>query len=273
MSAITKARRSSLAATYVHSPAAAAIDALEAAMGGRAPLVAALLQVAPANDAQEEALTYVMGLIADPRHATTKLSTLCARGGITVGELLDAYKNGSLAQMQIEMITAAAKHMPAIVADLFTRAQPHQVTCSRCKGSASVTLEEGDPGWVAPKQDQEPGPQIGPCPRCVGTGTLDVLPELERQKLALEVAQLLPKKGPLIDARSVHVIPGGGGGGFPDFTKIIAASDHVLHPRRRVEEIEDGEAPAEAEVIEAEGLPAEGDAADPTPPEELTPPA
>lgn len=268
--ALTKSKK--LPATYVHSPAAAAIDALEAAMGGRAPLVAALLQVAPANDAQEEALTYVMGLIADPRHATTKLSVLCARGGITVGELLEAYKNGSLAQMQIEMITAAAKNMPAIVADLFTRAQPHQVTCSRCKGSASVTLEEGDPGWIAPKKDQESGPQIGPCPRCVGTGTLDVLPELERQKLALEVAQLLPKKGPLIDARSVHVTPGGGGG-FPDFTKIIAASDHVLHPRRRVEEIEDGAEVTEAEVIDGEGLPAAGEDADPEPPEELTPPA
>lgn len=212
-----------LTKTYAHTPAAQAITALEAAMGGREQLVTALLHVEPTGDAHTDAIGYVMGLIADPRHQSIALAELCRRGGISVGELLAAYKSGSHAKMQIALIAAAAANVPAIVADIYARAQPHWVTCTACKGT----------GTYAPKPTTKvPDPPPVPCDPCAGSGQQLVQPELARQELALDLAKLTPQKAPLLQQNTLNV--GAGAGAQVDFTKLLAATDRVLHPRAPV---------------------------------------
>lgn len=210
-------------ATYDQAAVAKAVDALEVAAGGRAKLIAALLGAPPSDD-----LAYVVNLIASPDMDARKLSQICRAGKITVGELLEAYKRGVYAQMQLQVMSRIAEHTPAVVEDVLLRAQPHQITCFACKGSL-VTPN--------PKADQKDEPPVLPCTVCldanrVPTGLIEVLPDLDRQKLALDLANLLPKKQPMIaiDARqqSNHfgdVSPLGR-------TKLLGHADDILYRSR-----------------------------------------
>lgn len=218
---LTRARPdSSTLQSYERTLTAKAVDALESAVGGREKLIAALTG-APATDD----LAYVINLIASPEMDARKLSQICRAGRITVGELLEAYKRGVYAQMQVSVMAKVAEHTPAVVEDVLLRSQPHQVVCPSCKGSLVVRN---------PREDEKDQPPVLPCTACldanrIPTGLIDVLPDLDRQKLALDLANLLPKKSPMIaiDARqqSAHfgdVSPAGR-------AKLLGAADDVLY--------------------------------------------
>ena len=91
---------------------AAVLTLLEESLGGRAAIVAALSQAPKSND-----VVYILGLLGDPRHDATPLATLCARGGITAGELLEAYRAGETARMQTMALYALGQHLRAITED------------------------------------------------------------------------------------------------------------------------------------------------------------
>lgn len=166
---------------------AAAIDAIEAAVGGRQALIRAFELV------DDPGLTEAINLIADPRLDARKLSVLCRRAGISIGELLEAYKRGVYAHMQLQVTTTIAEKTPAVVEDVLVRAAPHLVPCSLCHGQQQITL----------------GADTAPC-RCTTTDTPGqelVLPDLARQKLALDLANLLPKAGPLVAIQQNNTPP------------------------------------------------------------------
>lgn len=236
--------------TYAAAPVAEAITQLEAAIGGRAQLAKILLQADPGTDvAKQESLAYVMGLIADPDHAQVPLAELCRRGRITVGELLAAYKAGAYASLQIALITKASTEIPKVVDDVFARAQVYDATCATCQGTRTV---------AGPGEDAPPVP----CEACGATGLVRVFPDLDRQKLALELAQLTPKKAPLVEQKTLALTAGGGA----NFAELIAAADGVLHGRGRgAADEDDAEAPP-ADAIDGDVIdPSEASAADPPP--------
>lgn len=190
---------------YRHPAAAGAIDALERALGGREALIDVLL-AAPATDE----LTYVVGLIADPSSDPRKLSQLCRRAGVTVGELLAAYKAGALAKAQAAVFARLAERLPAVADDLLTRAAPHYIPCPTCQGEQVVPNLKAR-GADGKPIDPDDAPKL-PCPDCrQQPGYQLVYPDLARQKLALELAELGPKTGPsvVVDQRDQRTLLAG----------------------------------------------------------------
>lgn len=199
--------------------ASAAVEALEKAVGGREPLVAALLHAPPSTD-----LSIAIGAIADPRNDARALSVICADAGVTVGTLIEAYKRGVLARAQVGAIHAVAEALPAVIEDAVTRAAPHYLTCYVCDGTGTVVPEPT-------KKNPNPGPE--PCRTCRGRGQTYHLPDLDRQKFAAELGGLITKgSAPLVDLsdrRSVSLSVGQPGG----FASLIGAVDEVLHGQSR----------------------------------------
>jgi hypothetical protein len=237
--ALTRAK--GVTAEYHHPAAAAAITQLEKAMGGRQALVGALMHAPPTD-----ALAYVVGLIADPRYDGMPLSTLCASGRITVGELLEAYKRGVMAQAQVAAIHKVAVALPAVVDDVMTRAQVHQVTCTVCDGTGAITPEP------TPKT---PNPSPEPCKSCHGHGTHICYPDLDRQKVAIDLAGMGPKSAPMVDLsdrRTVNIVDPSQGG----LAALIGAVDQVLH-RKAPSVVAVSEAPVSSESLDAEVIPAD----------------
>jgi hypothetical protein len=201
-----------------------AVDAIESAAGGRDALLAALLTSLPSED-----LAYVVRAIADPRSDARKLSSICKAYGITIGEVIEAYKRGVLAKPTVEAIRIVAQATPGVVTDIMRRGQPFVDTCPTCSGTTTVTVitpgaKRSDPSTVT----QEP------CKACKATGEVVALPSVDQQKLALSLTPLAPKSSPLVavqqvDARALTFsdpTPAG-------FGKLLTLTDEVLHRRRR----------------------------------------
>lgn len=212
----TTRRPAGVTATYTTDIASAALTALEQAMGGRTPLVTALLH-APATDE----LAYVIGMIADPRNDARDLAAICAEGRITVGELLAAYKSGAMAKAQVASIHHIAGQIPTVVEDAMTRATPHYTICPRCQGTTQVTPEP---------TKARPNPTPEPCRACNETGQIYVSPDLDRQKFAADLAGLTQKKpGTLIDLSDRRALMVAGAGGVGGFADLIAGVDTLLY--------------------------------------------
>lgn len=162
--------------TYTHRGLAQAVDQFEKDLGGRDKLLGILAGL-PADDRLAETL----GLLADPRSDDIPLSRLCQVGGITMGELMEAVRKGVLGPALTRALMTMAARIQPIVEDVMRRAAPYEEPCEACDGG----------GTRARKEDEPPVP----CQVCKGAGKKMVMPELERQKFALELARLLPKKG------------------------------------------------------------------------------
>jgi hypothetical protein len=224
---------------YAQPGAVAAVRAFEAAVGGRVKLIEAMLQAPPSS-----ALDYVVGLIADPREDATDLAVLCARGGVTLGELLEAFKQGTYAKMAVLSVYRLAQAAPAAVDDLATRSAPYDETCRACNGTGSL----------APTT---PDARPTPCETCNALGTIRQLPELERQKLFFEMTKLVSKGGGGITtnvgvnvAQAAPLVPS------QAYDRLITAVDRILYGKG----VEDAALEDDAAgVIEAETLPAEAD--------------
>ena len=227
---------------YDQPLAMAALHSLEKAMGGREAMVAALVA-----GPRGTPLDYVLDLLADPANHATSLSSLCARGEVSVGELLEAYKRGVTAMAQVAAIHKVAAAIPVIIEDLVNRAQPHYVQCDRCNGVGTVSVEDAAPV---------------PCKACQGKGTHYVLPELDRQKLALDMLKLLPKSALMAvqnnyAAPPTSATPAGHGA-------LMLLVDRVLYPRRGDGDLAGDADPDPDPPLEAEAIPAEP----PAPPSE-----
>lgn len=156
-----------------------ALDDFEAEVGGRGKLIDALLY-APDLPAD---LAYVVGLVADPRNDARKLSTVCAAGDISIGELVEAFKRGLLAKAMVGAIQLVAERTPAIVEDVLTRSVPHEVDCPTCKGTDRIRRTDLD-GRITEEA----------CGACVA-GKVIVEPDFARQKFALTELAGLGSKG------------------------------------------------------------------------------
>lgn len=206
--------RPALRAHYDMPQVGAALDAIERASGGRQSLVAALTAGA---DTDDDGLSYVIRLIADPRMDARSLRDICRAGRVSMGELIEAYKRGVYAAMQVQVMATIATQTPAVVKDVFDRSVAHYVPCEACSATGTITSLS--------KPDDPPKP----CTACGATGQQLVQPTLDRQKVALELSGVLGKKGPLVSItqRAVNVSDSSAAG----FSKLIAATDKLLYGR------------------------------------------
>lgn len=222
---------SKLATRHAAPPAlvAASLAQIEAAIGGRAPLVAALAYAPKSRD-----LDYLVGLIGDPEHTALPLADLCAMGGITAGELLDAYKSGELNRAQAVGTVTIGQQLPHVIADTFARALPSEGVCSTCAGLGTT---------CADPSKKQPNPEPQQCGACKGTGRLMYAGDIEHKKLALDMGKMVSKGGPAVAIQmNQHLgVSFGTAGGALE--KLQAATDKLLYSDEPVSVVE-------AEVVE-----------------------
>ena len=212
-----------------------AVLAFEAALGGRAALIDAL---AVAQDAPDVAR--VVDLLLDPRYDRCSLRRLCTMAGLTIADFFLAYKKATLVRAHIEAAPIIARKLVGIVDDLMTRAQPHYVPCSTCRGTGTVVPE--------PTRDQ-PNPRPEPCRACTN-GQVLLFPDLDRQKLALEVAELIKPRASLTFNQANVLAPGGRGPTAPGaLEQLQQAASAILFARPAAAP------PVAGEVIESDPPP------------------
>ncbi len=155
------------------------LHAYEAAMGGRQALIQALS--VGENDPEVEEVLVALAL---PEHDALSLATICARAGITPGQLFRAVQAAALARAKVLATLTVADRTPEIVRQALDHAVLHEEVCESCNGTGTYTA---DP------TPRNPNPQPQPCTSCRGLGVLKVGPTIEHQKMALEMAGLLKK--------------------------------------------------------------------------------
>jgi len=223
---VSAAARGRLAKTPLGERIQDTLRQLEHELGGREALMGVL-----ALNTRSQALTELMGMLADPLHDRDNLGVLCFQAGVTTGDLLTAYQSGLMHFAQTLAKREVAEHLPAVTRDVMIRAQPMEERCRHCWGTGSIT----EP---ATKDTPE---ESRPCNTCQGTGWITVAPELDRQKAALDLGEMFPKKGGLTigmqqTVNTGHPAPTAGG----TLEKLQQAVSAVLY--------------ADDEVLEAEVL-------------------
>ncbi len=213
-----------------------ALRQIETAIGGRASLQAALLQAPPST-----ALDFVIQAIADPTQDARALSTICDEANVSLGELLQAYKLGVMAKGTVEAITAIAAGAAPVAHDVMRRAAAYDEPCPYCEGTGHNTA---DP------TEAEPNPSPVPCKTCKGQGALRYLPDLARQKVALELVGLLGQKsGTQINITQANqTMTAAINGERGALARLQAATDQVLYSEPMTP---DDLGPADGEVVDA----------------------
>lgn len=217
------------------SPAAvaAALDTIEAAAGGRQALLGMLVH-APETPEQQ----YVLGLLADPRSDPMKLSTVCEKGRVSLGQVLALLKDARGAKALLESMERIAKHLPDVAEDVMVRSVPHLVECADCWGTGRVKVPTyGEDGKPTGEHEERA------CDPCRGSGKVTVLPTLERQKVALEIGGLLKRaSGVTVNVSQQAATFNFGADARRDFR---SATDELLYRRS-------GGGGAGADVVDAE---------------------
>jgi len=191
------------------------LQKIEEELGGRTQLVG-MLTLAPLTPD----LRYVLGMLGDPNQRTASLAEICARGNILPGDLLRHLASAVMLKGKLKASQKIAAGIAAVTEDVMRRAAPYEAPCNGgCQGTGTITPE---PTPAAPN------PSPGPCEVCQGTGRLIYSPDLERQKLAIDMAQLLPKGGIQIGLQQTVNQAGSSSGGGA-FEKFQEATDRVLY--------------------------------------------
>lgn len=216
---------------------------IEAQLGGRDQVVG-LLTLAPLTGD----LRYLLGMLGDPKHQSKSLAEVCAISNVLPGKLLEHLVGAALLRGKVRASQKIGDGIAAVAEDVMRRAAPYEDACSDCRGIGSITP---DPSAA------QPNPSPGPCETCAGTGKLRYLPELDRQKLAIEMAQLLPKGGGIQIAMQQNAGGASSGGGGGMLERLQQVTDQILY----------GEAPggAPSGVIDAEPVPCPSPEPEPEP--------
>jgi len=226
----------------------AALHEIERELGGRESMIAAL-SLMPLTESQ----AYAFGLLADPLNKKLSLAEIAARGNLTPRDLLQLFQDAQLFKAKLRAAKAVGERLGDVVEDVLRRAAPYEEPCDGCLGTGAITP---DPTAA------DPNPAPGPCPACRGVGRVRFDPELDRQKVALEVGGLLGKGGGGLGIQ-VNVMAGGNGArgavtGAGAFDALIRATDEILFGGVEVavpsEEVDLGEEPP---VVEGEVVPPE----------------
>ena len=214
---------------------AGAVKVFEDTLGGRERL-AAILATGASDPAVEKVLNYLL----DPAYAAMALPRLCSLAGLSVADLFVAFQKAALIRGQIAAASQIEQHLGAIMADLLRRAQPHDAPCTAC----------GTTGTYVPEPSKkQPNPSPEPCRACGGKGQVHVLPDLERQKLVFELADLLKKGGGFSISQQMLVAtaPAAQSGALEQLQQVVSEALYGGGTTASA-----AAAPVEAEVLPAE---------------------
>lgn len=184
-----------------------AIQSFADVIGGRDTLQA---ELAIAPDLSPELQT-VRLLLADPRHDRASLGDICRKSGVAPCDLFKAFRDAAIAKANLEALTAVARRLPEITADVLSQAVAREETCPRCHGTGTISK----------------GKDPVPCAPCRQSGTIHVPGSLEHQRLALELTGLLHKSG-FSFAQQIVVPQPAGNGSFGSLEQLQQAVAGVL---------------------------------------------
>lgn len=169
-----------------------ALDETIHALGGKAGIIDTL---SVASDVPE--VEKLLRLCLDPRYDGVALKKLCTLAGLTVVDLFSAYKKAMIVKAHLLAYETITRRLPAIVEDVMKRAAPYEIPCNGCGGKGEIVDDEGGKSAA-----------LITCPTCNGHKVLVQLPDLDRQKVALELAQLVQKAAGInIQQNNVQVPP------------------------------------------------------------------
>lgn len=158
-----------------------ALSAFEEAVGGRARLVEVLAHYHQTSDDGE----LIMNLVADPGNAERSLASLCASAGLSVGKFLRIFASARGANAYLAAMERVWPRVPEVAAEVMRYAVTRKGRCTTCFGKGTL---QGRVKRGAPVSEIT-------CTACDGEGTFDIVPDLERQKVALQLAGLLRTSG------------------------------------------------------------------------------
>lgn len=192
------------------SLASQAIDTFCREVGGRAVLTEVL---AIADSAPE--VERIVSLLLDPKFERYTLRRLCKLAGLTVADLFRAYKKALVVRAHLQATRTIVAKLPAVVEDVMARAIPTAVVCPACGND--------------PKKRKS-------CTVCQQTGATLSEPDLDRQKLALELGHLTEKRGGLFIQQnqqvvSAHSLSAPGGGALEQLQQAVG--ELLFSPGRR----------------------------------------
>lgn len=214
------------------------LQQLEADLGGRQQIVG-MLALAPLS----EDLRYMLGLLGDPQHQGKSLAEICAIGNTLPAALLKELAAAALLRGRVRASQIIGSGIVKVAEDVMRRAAPYEAPCEACQGTGSLTA---DPTPTTPN------PSPAPCETCRGTGRLLYSPDLERQKLAVDLAQLLPKGGGIQIAQINGAAPSlSGGQGMVE--RLQAFTDRVLYGEPAAPQAQAEDPPVEGEILPAAG--------------------
>lgn len=209
--------------------AAEPINVFEKALGGRKELIDSL-----SIDATPE-IQDLVKMLLDPHYDGRSLGWLSVQVNISLTDLLRAFRNGLLAKAQIQASRAIAQKLPAVVADVMLRAAPYEEDCQGCEGTGEMTVRPT-------KKVPVPDPATVTCTICRGKKKVTRLPELDRQRLALEIGELIkPPKGGTTLLQQFNMNAPAAGGGDPRagaLEQMQQAVTKLLYDRAPVIDVE-----------------------------------
>lgn len=215
----------------VPSGAATIVKQFEKNLGGKTPLLEALVAHEGAGGKLTDAEKLLMQLLGGERAKRVQLARLIAEAGANPAKVMDLYTKGMIQLKKTEAIRAAAEEMPQLVKNLIAHAASEAGDiCSLCAGTGEV----GQSAITT----QAPAAQK-PCPVCDRTGRKREPSELKKFALEklLEINKLV-EKGPMMvqQQQNIQVAVEGGQGSILE--KIRRAADEVTYKREEVVEAE-----------------------------------
>lgn len=197
---------------------AGAIKAFEKALGGRHKVADSLLV-----DTNPAIQSFVK-LLLDPDYDDLSLGQIAEQAGIALSDLLRSYRNATLIKAQILAVNEIAERLPQLARSAMENALPQEVSCPICRGT----------GFHPTKKDDRNNPLE--CKLCAKTGKVLRQPSIGRQRLALEIAELLKPPKPGGHTLNVNLPPAPPAGPVApgSLEQLQAAVSHVLFSRTPV---------------------------------------
>lgn len=124
------------------------------------------------------------------------IAAVLKRAGVSLPELMDVYGRYKTSQA----VRVAMDRSAVIMQHTADDAENRKILCVRCDGLGTLDMD-------AVKDETESKRRkaiIRTCPECKGSGEVTQSGDNEARKLIFEVAGIAGKKGPVVDARSVH---------------------------------------------------------------------
>jgi hypothetical protein len=161
---------------------ASAIKTFETQLGGREALVEILSQA----DSTPE-ITDLLGWLGNPDFAHESLATICRMANLTAGDVFLAYERALQTRARVLARIPIAKQLPDDADKAMQNALVHQIKCEDCRGRGKVERKL--------KRGENEVYEVVDCYPCEGTGKIDVEPDIDQQKLALELGEFCQKSG------------------------------------------------------------------------------